>query len=326
DIAYARKFDDVIAISQHGFDLHGFTAPGNMKWFKGKLPDGREVMLIDTVGLVRRLPHTLVDAFRSTLEEAAFAAKGLNWRYITLRVTKENLKTAFDGMKAMGFRGFNLTMPHKRAIIPYLDELSEAAQIIGAVNTVVCRDGRWLGDNTDGKGFISALELDGISPKAKNITILGAGGAARAIAVECALAGADAIRIINRSRDNGEQLVQLLNEKTAAKAEYLPWDGTVTIPEDTQILINATCVGLHPNIDEKPDIDYTTVSAQMVVCDVVFNPVEPKFLQEAKKRGAKTVSGIGMLVQQGALGFTLWTGETAPTNEMYRTLASEFGA
>ena len=260
------------------------------------------------------------------MEEAAFAAKELNWRYITLRVTKENLKSAFDGLKAMGFRGFNLTMPHKRAIIPYLDELSEAAQIIGAVNTVVCRDGRWLGDNTDGKGFIAALALDSVSPMGKTVTILGAGGAARAIAVECALAGAKTIRIINRSRENGEQLVQLLQEKTNAEAQYLPWDGTASLPADTQILVNATCVGLHPNGDEKPDIDYSGITEHMVVSDVVFNPVEPKFLQEAKQRGAKTVSGIGMLVQQGALGFTLWTGEDAPVDAMYRVLAAEFGA
>ena len=258
------------------------------------------------------------------MQEAAFAACGLNWRYLTIRVKDGQLPQAFAGMKAMDFSCCNLTMPHKRTIIPLLDGLTQAAQIIGAVNTVF-RDGdRWMGENTDGKGFVRALLKEGISPEGKRVTILGAGGAARAISVECALAGASAITVINRSRNNGTELVDLINAHTPAQAHYLLWAPAMPIPENTDILVNATCVGLHPNVTQKPDIDYATILPQMVVCDVVFNPVDPVFLQKARKQGAKTVSGIGMLVQQGALAFTLWTGKDAPEQIMYDTLANEF--
>jgi len=258
------------------------------------------------------------------MEEAAYAARGLNWRYLTVRVQKGDLADAFAGLKAMGFRGFNLTMPHKLEIIPMLDELTEAAAIIGAVNTVMERNGRWIGENTDGKGFVEALRLADVDPAGKRFTILGAGGAARAIAVECALAGAKAITIVNRHEGRGQELAKLIAEKTAAESRYLPWTPAMAIPADTEILINATCVGLHPNGADRPDIDYNTIDAGMVVSDVVFNPVDPLFLQEARAKGAKTISGIGMLVQQGARNFTLWTGEEAPTDVMYRTLEQEF--
>ena len=258
------------------------------------------------------------------MQEAAFAACGLNWRYLALRVKDGDLAQAFAGMKAMDFTCCNLTMPHKRTIIPLLDGLTQAAQIIGAVNTVFREGDRWLGENTDGKGFVRALQKEGISLAGKQVTILGAGGAARAISVECALAGADTITVINRSQKNGLELTELINTHTPAKAVYLPWTGTIAIPEDTDILVNATCVGLHPNVTDKPDIDYTTITPDMVVSDVVFNPVDPLFLQEARKQGAKTVSGIGMLVQQGALAFTLWTGKDAPEQVMYDALAREF--
>lgn len=258
------------------------------------------------------------------MEEAAFAAKKLNWRYLTIQVKKGDLPPAFSGLKAMGFRGFNLTMPHKLDIIPMLDELTEAASIIGAVNTVIERNGRWIGENTDGKGFVTALKLAGVDPAGKTFTILGAGGAARAISVECALAGAKSITIINRNEARGRELAALIAEKTTAESRYLHWEPAMTVPTDTEILINATCVGLHPNVTDKPDLDYSTITDRMVVSDVVFNPVDPVFLQEARARGAKTISGIGMLVQQGALNFTLWTGEDAPVDVMYQTLEQEF--
>jgi len=258
------------------------------------------------------------------MEEAAFTACGLNWRYMTLLVKEEDLEAAFLGCKAMGFRGLNLTMPHKRKIIPLLDGLTQAAEIIGAVNTVIVREGKWIGENTDGKGFVTALQMQGADLNEKHVTILGAGGAARAIAVECALAGAAKITVINRTKANGESLAQLIAEKTSAESEYLPWTTKASIPVGTEIMINGTCVGLHPNGHEMPDIDYDTITADMVVSDVVFNPVDPLFLQKAREHGAKTVSGIGMLVQQGALNFTYWTGSEAPVDVMYKALETEF--
>lgn len=260
------------------------------------------------------------------MEEVAYEALGLNYRYLTLRVKKEDLEAAVKGAKAFGMKGYNLTMPHKTAVIPYLDCLTPAAEIIGAVNTVVCRNGKWTGENTDGKGFVLSLKRDGIKPEGKRITLLGAGGAARAIGVECALAGAEHITVLNRDAGRGEELAGLIGRKTGAEAEFCPWTEQARIPEGTDILIQATCVGLYPDSGRKPDIAYDTVTDRMVVCDVVFNPERPLFLQEAERRGARIVTGMGMLVHQGALNFELWTGKKAPLEIMYQALAREFGA
>ena len=259
------------------------------------------------------------------MEEAAFAAKGLHYRYLTIKVKKGDLKAAMDGVRAMNMRGINLTIPHKVEVLQYLDELSPAAAIIGAVNTVVNKDGRLFGENTDGKGFIRSLEDAGVSVKDKHIVVLGAGGAARAISVECALSGAKKVTIVNVTRTRGEELTRLLQEKTDAEAAYVSWDHTFSVPEDTDILVNATSIGLYPNVNEKPDVDYDTVTERMVVTDVVFNDPHTLFLQEAEKRGAKTVNGLGMLANQGALNFTLWTGVEAPVGVMTETLIQEFG-
>lgn len=257
------------------------------------------------------------------VEEAAFAAKGLNYRYLTIKVQPEDLETAMAAVRVFGMRGINLTMPHKVKVLAYLDELSEAASIIGAVNTVIHRDGRLYGENTDGKGFVTALKNEGMSLEGKRVTVLGAGGAARAISVECALNGAEHIAIVNRNAERGGELAALLNEKTDCRAEFLPWEKGIKIPEDTEILINGTSAGFSPNVNDRPDIDYSSVTEKMCVCDVVFNPVETVFLKEAAKRGAKTVTGLGMLVQQAALNFTLWTGEEAPVDVMEEALRRE---
>ena len=259
------------------------------------------------------------------MEEAAFAAKGLNYRYLTVKVEKDDLEAAMNGVKAFNMRGINLTIPHKVRVLQYLDELSEAASIIGAVNMVVNKDGKLFGENTDGKGFLISLENEGVSVDGKQVVILGAGGAARAISVECALAGAAKIIIVNRNTERGEELVKLIQEKTPAEAQYVSWDQPYHVEPDTDILINATCIGLYPNVNSKPNVDYDTVTNKMVVSDVVFNDPNTLFLQEAAKRGAHTINGLGMLVNQGALNFTLWTGEEAPIKVMTETLKNEFG-
>lgn len=259
------------------------------------------------------------------MEEAGFAAAGLNYRYITVKVLPDDLDAAMAGVRAFNMRGVNLTMPHKVNVLKYMDELSPAAKVIGAVNTVIIReDGRMIGENTDGKGFVQSLKDEEIALAGKTIAILGAGGAAKAIGVECALAGAGKMYIINRNTERGAALAETINEKTSAEAVYLPWEGTAIVPDDAEILINATCVGLAPNGDQKPDIDYACMKPGMVVCDVVFNPVLPPFLQEAQKRGAKAITGIGMLVNQGALNFELWTGCKAPRDVMFDCLKNEF--
>ena len=258
------------------------------------------------------------------MEEAAYQACGLNYRYLTLKVTKDDFDDAMKSIRALHMKGMNLTMPHKINVIPYLDEISEAAGIIGAVNTIVVQDGKLFGENTDGKGFVQALKNKGISLINKKIVILGAGGAAKAIAVECALEGASLVTIINRTKERAEELASVLRQHTKAYSSGIQWEPGQKIPADTDILINATSIGLMPDADAKPDIDYDTVLSSMVVSDVVFNPVETLFLKEAAARGAKTVNGLGMLACQGALNFTLWTGMEAPLALMEETLRQEF--
>ena len=258
--------------------------------------------------------------------EAAFAHKGLDYRYITMKVEKDDLAPAMAAVRPMHLRGLGVTMPHKVAIIPYLDELSPAAAIIGAVNTVVNDNGRLFGENTDGKGFVQALQNRGVSLKGKQVTVFGAGGAAKAICVECALAGASSVTIINRTPEKAAALAKVISGNTDAKAAWEQWTPCHKIPAGTQILINATSIGLHPNGDQKPDIDYTGITPDMVAADVVFNPVDTLFLQEAASRGAMAVNGLGMLVCQGVLGFRLWTGVEPSPEVMEEVLRKEFSA
>ena len=203
------------------------------------------------------------------IEEAGYKTLGLNYRYLTVRVEKDRLPDAVNGARAMGFRGFNLTIPHKVAVIPLLDELTEAARLIGAVNTVISENGKLIGENTDGKGFLTSLRDNGIDPAGKTITLLGAGGAARAVSVELALAGARHINIINRGEERGMELASAVSERTNAAASYFRWIPQVSIPEETNILVQCTNIGLFPDVTGKPDVNYDTLRPEMVAADVV---------------------------------------------------------
>ena len=257
--------------------------------------------------------------------EAAFRALDLPYRYITMLVEPGSLEAAVAGLRAMNYRGINLTIPHKVAVLPLCDSLSPAAQIIGAVNNITITKGHMRGENTDGKGMLRSLRQNGQDPAGKSMVILGAGGAARAVAVECALAGASQITIINRTARRGEELARLVSEKTPAPCRYLLWKERMQIPENADILVNATSIGLYPDISARPDIDYGSLMPGMAVCDVVFNPPETPFLQEARARGAQVINGLGMLVNQAAVNFTLWTGKEAPEELMAKALRTEFG-
>jgi shikimate dehydrogenase len=275
--------------------------------------------------LVGVFGHPVTENPTVVMHEAAYIELGMNWRYLTIEVLPEDLGRAMDGLRAMNMRGINLTIPHKVEGLRYLDQLSEAARLMGAVNTVLNEGGELIGENTDGKGFMRALTNDAaVDPNNANVLVFGAGGAARAITVELALAGARKITIVNRSPDRGQSLVDLLNKDTPTTAQYEPWHGTHRVPEDIDVVVNATSIGLFPGIDEKPDIDYRTLGADMTVCDVIHSRETP-FLTEARKSGSQTLDGVGMLVYQGAIGFKLWTGKDAPVETMYRALTDAFG-
>lgn len=260
------------------------------------------------------------------MQEAAFQALNLNWRYLTIEVRPEHLADAMIGLRAFNMRGINLTIPHKVAVMQYLDDVSPDARLIGAVNTVRRQGERLIGENTDGKGFLVSLKSEAkVDPAGKSVVVLGAGGAARAITVELALAGAAKITVVNRSAERGLTLVDQLNQKTPAQASFVSWQGVYSIPAGADILVNATSIGLYPDVTASPQINYEDISPSMVVCDVIPNPPRTPFLAQAEARGAKTLDGLGMLVAQGAIGFKMWTGENAPEHVMRQALSEAFG-
>ena len=256
--------------------------------------------------------------------EAAYRHHGLDWRYLTIEVAPDGLEDAVKGAKAMGFRGFNCTIPHKVKVIEYLDGLGESASLMGAVNCVVRKDGQWIGENTDGKGFVESLrELT--DPSGKNVVIFGAGGAARAIGVEVALAGASKITIVNRTVNRGEELTKLLDEKLPVDADFVPWDGVYAAPDDTDVLINATSIGLFPDVDARLDLDVGTLREGMVVADVIPNPPTTNLVRDARAKGCKVIDGLGMLVNQGVIGIRHWTGVDPDPAVMRGALEEVFG-
>ena len=256
--------------------------------------------------------------------EAAYNACGLEWRYLTIEVAPENLAQAVGGLRAMGFRGANLTIPHKVEVIQYLDGISDAAAMMGAVNCIVRKDDQLLGENTDGKGFVQSLK-EVTDPAGKKIVMFGAGGAARAIGVETALAGAAEITIVNRSTERGEALAQLLQEKTGVPATFTKWEGDYTLADDVDVVINATSIGLFPDVDTVFPLDFASLKSNMIVSDVIPNPPETHLLREAVKAGCTTLDGLGMLVNQGVIGFQLWTGVDPDPQVMRAALEEVFG-
>jgi shikimate dehydrogenase len=275
--------------------------------------------------LVGVFGHPVAENPTIVMQEAAFEALDLNWRYLTVEVRPADLADAMQGLRAFNMRGINLTIPHKVAVLQYLDGVSEDARLMGAVNTVRREGDRLIGENTDGKGFLVSLRDEaGVSPAGKSVVVLGAGGAARAMTVELALAGTAQITVVNRTPERGEALVELLNHKTQTTASFVHWQGAYSIPLGTDILINATSIGLYPEITARPALEYEIISPSMVVCDVIPNPRRTPFLELAEARGAKTLDGLGMLVAQGAIGFKMWTGYEAPTDVMHQALSEAF--
>jgi shikimate dehydrogenase len=255
--------------------------------------------------------------------EAAFAHHGLHWRYVNMEVRPDDLGAAVRGAKAMGYRGFNCSLPHKVTVIPHLDGLGESAAVMGAVNCVVRRGDKLIGENTDGKGFLKSLET-AINPKGKSVVLFGAGGAARAIAVELGLVGTKRITIVNRSEARGAELVTLLREKLEIDAQLVVWKGDYAVPAETDIVINGTSIGLYDPA-ARLELDLNSLQPNMVVADVVFNPVRTRFITEAAARGCRAIDGLGMLVNQGIVGVQYWTGITPDAEVMRRALEVAMG-
>lgn len=265
--------------------------------------------------------------------EPAFRAMGLDWRYLTLEVRPEQLAAAVAGARAFGFRGFNCTIPHKVAVIGHLDGLGESAALMGAVNCVVNREGRLIGENTDGKGFVASYrELD--DPAGKSMVLLGAGGAARAIGVEMALAGCTRITLVNRDERRGRELADLFSGplREAVRntsggeltVDFVPWCSDFVLPEVTDLLVNATSIGLYPDMEARIPLAMDSLSPGTLVADVIPNPPTTRLVREARERGCRVIDGLGMLVAQGVIGIEYWTGQTPDAQVMRRSLEEAF--
>ena len=253
--------------------------------------------------------------------ERAFEDCELDWRYLTLEVPAENLKDAMAGFRAMGLRGGNFTIPHKVEVIQYLDGLSEAAERMGAVNCVNVVDGKLIGENTDGKGFVQSLKTL-VEPAGQKVVIIGAGGAARAMSVELGLNGVTDITIVNRTESRGQELVDILNNIDDVTATLNVLDGDYEVDEDVNVVINATCIGLG-DAEARVPLDVETLSSQMVVADVVFNPPMTRLLRGAQQRECRVLDGLGMLVNQAVIGFNIWT-DVDPRPEVMREALEEY--
>lgn len=266
------------------------------------------------------------------MHNEAFAKLGLDYAYLAFEVGNDELEDAVKGIRALGIRGANVSMPNKQAIIPYLDELSPAAELIGAVNTVVNKDGEGhlVGHNTDGVGAVKALASEGVSVKDQIITLAGAGGAGTAIAVQLSLDGAKEVRIFNPNDPayaNAEKTVEKIMSKTDTKASITDIDNQEAFKKsiaESSIYIDATGVGMGKLIDLSLINDPEVIRPDLVVFDVVYSPAETKLLKFARANGAKkTMNGLGMMLYQGAAAFKLFTGEDMPVDYIHDLLFND---
>ncbi len=250
------------------------------------------------------------------MHNAAFKNKGVDYVYLAFRVKKEELGKAIEGMRSLNIKGLNITIPHKVAVIQFLDELDTLADKIGAINTIVNRKGVLKGYNTDATGFLQALLERGIEPKEKRVVILGAGGASRAISFILAERGSSLV-ILNRTWDKAEVCADRISEifQSEATALKLNRENLATALSEADILVNATSVGMNPNINETP-VTSNLLKPGLIVFDIVYNPIKTRLQREAEVVGATVISGLDMLVWQGALAFEKWTGLKAPVELM----------
>jgi len=266
--------------------------------------------------------HPVEHSFSPIMHNTAFKDKNLNYVYVAFDVLPEHLGDAIKGAKSLGIAGFNITIPHKVEVMKYLDEVDKDAKLIGAVNTVKIEDGKAIGYNTDGIGARKALEEEIGEVKGKNIVVYGAGGAGRAVAFE--LAKNNRIIIANRTVEKAKNLAKEIAEKLNKKfGEDIKFSDLNVDLSDVDIVINATPIGMYPNVNVEPIVRAEQLREDMVVMDLVYNPLETVLLKEAKKANAKAINGLGMLIHQGAVAFKIWTG-VEPNVKVMRKAVERF--
>jgi shikimate dehydrogenase len=266
--------------------------------------------------------HPVEHTFSPGMHNSAFKKLGMDACYVPFAVSPGDLEDAVRAVVPLGLRGLNVTVPHKERVLAFLDDLSEEARLIGAVNTIEVRKGRLIGHNTDGRGFLRALtEQGGLDPKGKKFLFIGSGGAARAVSFSLALAGAAAIVFRDIDARKASLLAQDIREKTGVPSMAIGQESLPQHAADADCLINASPIGLK-RTDPLP-MPAGLVERKHLVCDLVYNPPETALLKTATKRGAKRLSGLGMLLYQGVIAFEIWTGKKAPVLIMKNALARQ---
>lgn len=279
--------------------------------------------------LVGIIGYPISHSVSPAMHNAAFKHLGLDWEYLPFEVKPEDLEKKVKGLKEKGLIGFNVTLPYKEAIIPLLDEVTKLPKIIGAVNTVKNEGGNLVGYNTDGAGFIESLKIDAgfKKPGGKKVVLLGAGGAAKAVAVMLASEGIKELAITDIDLKRAEALTDYMGSYfdmsvICAKPKS---DELKRSLKEADLIINATPIGMHPKEDQCPIDENTELRVQSTVFDLVYNPPETKLMKIAKSKGAKAINGLGMLVRQGAIAFTIWTEKPAPVDVMWKAAKEALG-
>ena len=265
--------------------------------------------------MIYLIGYPLGHSVSPAMHNAAFAALGFDYKYELLPVKPENLTVAVKKLRQPEIVGFNVTIPHKETIIPLLDELTDSAKLIGAVNTVVNKGGKLTGHNTDGEGFIASLKQEAkFDPKGKKAVVLGAGGASRAVCIMLAANGIRSLGLFDLEKSKAVNLAKVIKEPLVEVID----NNLQAAIQKADLLVNATPIGMRPKIDQCPLAENIKLPSNLLVYDLVYNPQETKLLQKAKKAGCKISYGLGMLVRQGALAFEKWTGKKAPLDIMYQ--------
>ncbi len=274
-------------------------------------------LITSNTKLTALLGYPVKQSLSALMHNTAFAYLNLDYIYIPFDIEQEDLQTTVAGLKTLNFTGFNLTMPHKQEIMQYLDEISEEAKLIGAVNTVVKENSRLIGYNTDGKGYIASLKEEKIPVKNQKVVMVGAGGAAKSIAIQLAMEGVEKILLLNRTIEPAEEIANTITQNTrgcGVKVQEFNQNNLQKALKEANILINCTPLGMYSMEDRSIIEDESILRKDLVISDLVYNPAETKLLRQGKNRGCKTINGLGMLIWQGAFAFKLWTGKDMPVD------------
>lgn len=277
-------------------------------------------LISGTTKLVGLLGWPVEHTMSPVIHNTAFAAAGLDYVYVPLPVKPSDVAAALTGLKALGFAGVNVTVPHKISVMNCIEKCDRSAELVGAVNTVVFQDGVATGYNTDMAGFINSLAAQKVTISGKNAVLLGAGGAARAVVCGLLEGGIGGLVVGAREERKAVEFVACFADKNRLAGCDWQKQSFAQALAGCDILINCTPVGMYPHQEEAPLLDWDALNPGAAVCDLIYNPPVTSFLAQAAARGHKIVGGAGMLVEQGALAFSLWTGAKAPTDVMYEAL------